>query len=190
MFTPKKKTKWLKKKINILKPLFGVAVLGNTKEKIIETVKNLYNKDEYRASIGLANPLSKEDGVKVVKFKNIEGQATIVYFFKNGKFAGGEIYSEKGSPYVYYTSWLEKYSEIFNEEAILVDESLILFSKEDLERWIKERKFNEISGLMKNGQYRLTHKWDTDKIYGFITSGESLFPTSNDGVIQFYFYAK
>lgn len=172
------------KKINIIEPLFGVAALGNTKEKTIETVKNLYKKDEYKASIGLANPLSKESGVEIVKFQNIEMQATTVYYFKNGKFAGGEIYSVKGYPYSVYTSWVEHYSKKFNEEAVLVDESFHYFSKEQLEKLIEERDINTINTIMINGQYYVSHKWDTNKIYGFIQ------PMGRDGVIQFYFYSK
>ena len=112
-------------------------------------------------------------------------QAKTIYFFKNGKFAGGESHSVKGHPYSIYTSSVEIYSEKFNAEATLVKEHFHYFSKELLDKLVKERDIKTLNSIMKNGQYYVSHKWDTDKIYGFIQP-----MNIGEEVIIFYFYAK
>ena len=58
------------------------------------------------------------------------------------------------------------------------------FTKESLDKLVQEGNFNLLNTIMTNGQYYVTHEWNTQDYYAFLQ------PMNNKGVINFYFYKK
>ena len=172
------------KEFSIITALFDIGVIGNSKEKIIETIKNIYKQDKFGGLIGLSNPLFGQKDVNTIFFKNIGYYGTIAYLFKENKLVGGEIYTIEGMPFTLYTSYVDIYSKKFNDKGISLNEMFYYFTKESLDKLVQEGNFNLLNTIMTNGQYYVTHEWNTQDYYAFLQ------PMNNKGVINFYFYKK
>ncbi|WP_300597353.1 hypothetical protein [Niabella sp.] len=156
------------KNITILKPIFGVAIFGNTKQKVVEAEKGINARDPYNVLIGLESKLNSTAGVEKVMFKYGQTSALDVYYFKDNKFIGAESYPpflSNGNYYATYYGIKQNFDELFNVTGIVDSEKFSYFTKTKLDDLLNKHDYATISTYVSNGQYSVSHKWDNGKMY-------------------------
>ncbi|WP_300601961.1 hypothetical protein [Niabella sp.] len=158
------------KPITILNPDFGVALFGNSKEKVLETEKLVNKNEPYQALIGFESKWKDISGIEKVQFRNGNNVENYVYYFLNNKLIAGEAFvPEVTNCYATYDSVKKKYNSYFNgfPEVLATFKE---FSGYEYTVLYNAGDYLSISNYIRNGQFTENASWK-NTIYPYYVKG-------------------
>lgn len=156
------------KSFTALKPYWGVAILGDTKETIVEEEKNKNNISPKTVLVGLHSKYNNQDGVEKVMFTDKSGYNYFVYYFKNGRLIAGEASHKilsNGNSYAVYVSIRNKLKAFIGNDGETT-QTFTMFDKNTYDDLFNKRDYATISLYVSTGQYAEACQYENQKYYG------------------------